>query len=49
VPNGPGLGIEIDERVVDKYPYLPGPWSYFEIESPRQTIAVTGDHSLKWV
>ena len=49
VPDGPGLGIEIDERVVDKYPYIPGPWSYFQINSPPQTIAVTGDHSLKWV
>lgn len=49
VPKGPGLGIEIDERVVDKYPYIPGPWSLFEIHSPPQTIAVTGDHSLKWV
>ncbi len=49
VPDRPGLGIEIDERVVDKYPFVPGPWSYFEIKSPPETIAVTGDHSLKWV
>ena len=49
LPDGPGLGIEIDERMAEKYPFIPGPWSYFEIESPRQTIAVTGDHSLKWV
>ena len=49
VPKGPGLGIDIDERVVDKYPYIPGPWSYFAINSPRETIAVTGDHSLKWL
>jgi len=49
VPNGPGLGIEVDERVVDAYPYRPGPWSFFRIDSPAETIAVTGDHSLKWV
>ena len=49
LPDAPGLGIDIDERVVDRYPYVPGPWSYFDIESPRQTIALTGDHSLKWV
>jgi L-alanine-DL-glutamate epimerase-like enolase superfamily enzyme len=49
VPNGPGLGIDIDERVVDKYPFIPGPWSSFQINSPPQTIAVTGDHSLKWL
>ncbi len=48
VPNGPGLGIEIDERVVDKYPYVPGPWSVFRIDDPPQTVSVTGDHSLKW-
>jgi L-alanine-DL-glutamate epimerase-like enolase superfamily enzyme len=49
VPKGPGLGIEIDERVVDRYPFIPGPWSFFKIDSPPQTIAVTGDHSIKWV
>lgn len=49
VPSGGGLGIEIDERVVDRYPFKPGPWSFFRIDSPPETIAVTGDHSLKWV
>ena len=49
VPNEPGLGIEIDERVIEKYPFVPGPWSYFRIDSPPETIAVTGDHSLIWV
>ena len=44
-----GLGIEIDERVADKYPFLPGPWSLFRIDRPPQTVAVTGDHSIKWV
>ena len=49
VPKGPGLGIEIDERVVEKYPFIPGPWSFFKIDSPPETVAVTGDHSVKWV
>ena len=49
VPAGPGLGIEIDERVIRKYPFIPGPWSFFRIDSPAETVAVTGDHSVKWV
>jgi L-alanine-DL-glutamate epimerase-like enolase superfamily enzyme len=48
VPKGPGLGVEINEKVAGKYPFQPGPWSYFRIDSPPQTIAVTGDHSMKW-
>ena len=46
---GPGLGVEIDESIVEKYPFIPGPWSYFKIDSPPETVAVTGDHSVKWV
>jgi len=49
VPKGPGLGIEVNEAVIQKYPWIPGPWSYFKIHSPPETIAVTGDHSVKWV
>jgi hypothetical protein len=49
VPNGPGLGIEIDESVIQKYPFIPGPWSFFKITSPPETVAVTGDHSVKWI
>jgi L-alanine-DL-glutamate epimerase-like enolase superfamily enzyme len=49
VPKAPGLGLRIDERVVEKYPFQPGPWSFFRINSPPETIAVTGDHSVKWV
>jgi L-alanine-DL-glutamate epimerase-like enolase superfamily enzyme len=49
VPKKPGLGIEVDERVIERYPFLPGPWSFFRIDSPKETIAVTGDHSMKWV
>ncbi len=49
VSGAPGLGMEIDERVIAKYPFLPGPWSFFRIDSPAETVAVTGDHSVKWV
>jgi L-alanine-DL-glutamate epimerase-like enolase superfamily enzyme len=49
LPKGPGLGVEINESVIEKYPFIPGPWSYFRIESPPETVAVTGDHSVKWV
>jgi len=49
VPEGPGLGVDVDEQVIEKYPWIPGPWSTFKIYSPPETIAVTGDHSVKWV
>lgn len=49
VPKKPGLGIEINEAVIEKYPFIPGPWSFFQIYSPSETVAVTGDHSVKWV
>ena len=49
VPNDPGLGIEVNENVIDKYPFIDGPWSFFKLEDPPETVAVTGDHSIKWV
>ncbi|UCD53079.1 MAG: mandelate racemase/muconate lactonizing enzyme family protein [Phycisphaerales bacterium] len=49
LPEGPGLGIEVNEAVVQKYPFVPGPWSLFRLDSPAETVAVTGDHSVKWV
>jgi L-alanine-DL-glutamate epimerase-like enolase superfamily enzyme len=49
MPEKNGWGIAINEQVIEKYPFIPGPWSYFELDSPRQTIAVTGDHSVKWI
>jgi L-alanine-DL-glutamate epimerase-like enolase superfamily enzyme len=48
VPRGPGLGIEINESVIEKYPWKPGPWSIFRIDSPPRTLAVVGDHSIPW-
>lgn len=45
VPRGPGLGVEVDERVIEKYPWVEGPWSYFTLISPPGRFAVTGDHA----
>ena len=49
VPRGAGLGVEVDESVIERYPWVPGPWSYFRTDSPAETLAVTADHSVKWV
>jgi L-alanine-DL-glutamate epimerase-like enolase superfamily enzyme len=48
VSRKPGLGVEVDESVVDRFPWIPGPWSRFRTDSPPETRAVTADHSLKW-
>ncbi len=49
VPRGPGLGVEIDESVIERYPWKPGPWSTFTLISPPGTWAVHNDHSVQWV
>jgi hypothetical protein len=49
VSRKPGLGVEVDESVVERYPWIPGPWSEFRTDSPPETRAVTADHSLKWL
>jgi L-alanine-DL-glutamate epimerase-like enolase superfamily enzyme len=48
VPRGPGLGVTVDESVIERYPWIPGPWSYFRTDSPPETRAVTSDHSVQW-
>ncbi|HLK18271.1 MAG TPA: mandelate racemase/muconate lactonizing enzyme family protein [Bryobacteraceae bacterium] len=48
VPNRPGLGVEVDESVIQRYPFAPGPWSFFDVASPRETHPVTGGHSETW-
>jgi L-alanine-DL-glutamate epimerase-like enolase superfamily enzyme len=48
VPKAPGWGVDVDESVVERYPWIPGPWSFFEITSPREKRAVTSDHSAQW-
>ena len=47
--NRAGLGVDVDMSVVERYPWIPGPWSFFSYDSPAQTFAVTGDHSVRWV
>ncbi|WP_051669736.1 mandelate racemase/muconate lactonizing enzyme family protein [Bryobacter aggregatus] len=49
VPRSPGLGVEINEGVIEKYPWKPGPWSTFTLHSPAGTWAVYNDHSVQWV
>ena len=49
MPDEPGIGVAVDESVLERYPFLPGPWSIFHIESPPETLAVDGDHSVPWV
>lgn len=44
----PGLGVDVDESVIERYPWIPGPWSFFTLISPNETFAVTADHSVKW-
>jgi L-alanine-DL-glutamate epimerase-like enolase superfamily enzyme len=39
VPNGPGLGVEIDESVIGRYPWIPGEWSFLGMESLRDALA----------
>jgi L-alanine-DL-glutamate epimerase-like enolase superfamily enzyme len=48
VSRKPGLGVEVDESVIQKYPWIPGPWSSFTTHSPQETWTVTGDHSTQW-
>jgi L-alanine-DL-glutamate epimerase-like enolase superfamily enzyme len=48
VPRAPGLGVTVDESVLDRYPWIPGAWSYFHIASPPETRAVMSDHSIQW-
>ena len=48
VPREPGLGVAVDEAVIERYPWIPGPWSYFHIDSPAETRAVMSDHSVQW-
>jgi L-alanine-DL-glutamate epimerase-like enolase superfamily enzyme len=47
-PREPGLGVRVNESVIERYPWIPGPWSFFRVDSPPGTWAVTADHSVKW-
>jgi L-alanine-DL-glutamate epimerase-like enolase superfamily enzyme len=48
VPRGPGLGVEVDEGVIERYPWIPGPWSAHRTESPDQTWYLTSDPGAEW-
>jgi L-alanine-DL-glutamate epimerase-like enolase superfamily enzyme len=48
VPRAPGLGVKINEKVLEKYPWIPGPWSRFKLISPPGEWVVTSDHSVQW-
>lgn len=48
VPSKPGLGVTVNESVIERYPWIPGPWSFFRIDSPPEIMAVISDHSVKW-
>jgi L-alanine-DL-glutamate epimerase-like enolase superfamily enzyme len=48
VSRAPGLGVSIDESVIERYPWIPGPWSYFRTDNPAQIRAVMSDHSVQW-
>ncbi len=55
LPDGPGLGVEVDESVVERYPYIPGPWSTFRLsEMPSgvhgssEEMHLGGDHTAMW-
>jgi hypothetical protein len=48
VSRAPGLGVTVDESVIERYPWIPGPWSLFRTDSPAETRAVISDHSIKW-
>jgi L-alanine-DL-glutamate epimerase-like enolase superfamily enzyme len=49
VPRENGWGVKINESIIEKYPFIAGPWSYFDLRSPQKRIVVTGDHSIKWL
>jgi len=44
----PGLGVTVDESVVERYPWIPWPWPCFRSERPAETRAVVSDHGIPW-
>lgn len=32
VPDGPGLGLEVDLDVIEEYPFTEGPWTEFQYD-----------------
>lgn len=48
IPDGPGLGVEVDETVIERYPYIPGPWSTFRLHGSSEEMHLGGDHTAMW-
>ena len=48
LPERPGLGVEVDESVIERYPWIPGPWSFVRIDSPSETRAISGGAGQHW-
>ena len=44
----PGLGVVVEDAVIDRYRWVPGPWSYFDVETPAKRLILSGDHSASW-
>jgi L-alanine-DL-glutamate epimerase-like enolase superfamily enzyme len=43
VPHGPGLGVQINEKAIERYRWIPGPWSWVKLDSPEETLYLDGD------
>ncbi|MBZ5581320.1 MAG: mandelate racemase/muconate lactonizing enzyme family protein [Acidobacteriia bacterium] len=41
VPRTPGLGVAVDESVIERYPWIPGPWLTVETDSPAGSGAAS--------
>jgi len=39
VPQGPGLGVEVDESVIERYPWIPGEWSFLGMELLSEALS----------
>jgi L-alanine-DL-glutamate epimerase-like enolase superfamily enzyme len=48
VPAGPGLGVAVDERVIERYPWIPGPWSTWAFAGEERIRELFSDPSEKW-
>ena len=48
VPDGAGLGVDVDESVLQRYPHVPGPWSVYRLTEPPEEWALSGDHAAGW-
>jgi L-alanine-DL-glutamate epimerase-like enolase superfamily enzyme len=48
LPKLPGLGVAVDESVVERYPWIPGPWSLVRTDSPSETRSNIGDPGQLW-